>query len=46
MDYPVIFPNKGDYVVEIPFPYTQFTDTIFFLSQSSQESDLFIPDDC
>lgn len=47
MDYPVIFPNKGDYVVNIPFPYTQFTDTIFFLSQaSSQESNLFIPDDC
>lgn len=45
MDYPVIFPNKGDLVIDIPFPYDQFTDTIFFISQITQGSSYFIPDD-
>lgn len=47
MDYPVVFPNKGDIVYDIPFPYSQFTDTQFIVTEvNNQGSNLFIPDDC
>ena len=45
MDYQVLDPMPGSMVVEIPFPYKQFTDTAFFLSETSSGKSLFIPDD-
>lgn len=46
MSYPQLEPTPGNLVLEIPFPYTQFTDTAFFLSETSMGENLFIPDDC
>lgn len=45
MGYPKLEPTPGALVVEIPFPYKQFTDTAFFLTETSSGKDLFIPDD-
>lgn len=39
-------PNTDDIVYDIPFPYEQFTDTKFIISETHQGSSLFIPDDC
>ena len=33
-------------IYDIPFPYEQFTDTKFIISETHQGSSLFIPDDC
>lgn len=44
MSYQSLDPTPGAMVVEIPFPYKQFTDTVFFLTESSSGKNLFIPD--
>ena len=45
MEYQKLDPTPGAMVVEIPFPYKQFTDTAFFLTETSSGKNLFIPDD-
>ena len=35
----------GDMIVDIPFPYRQFTDTEFFLTESNDGTRRLIPDD-
>ena len=44
LDYPVLVPKEGSMVIDIPFPYKQFVDTLFFLTETSQGKRLFIPD--
>ena len=44
MKYPTIRPSPGNFVVDIPFPYSQFHDTQFFLSETRLGDNLFIPD--
>lgn len=46
MEYPTIIPQSGDIIYDIPFPYRQFVDTQFILSDVKQGYSLFIPDDC
>lgn len=38
--------DTTDIIYNIPFPYQQFTDTKFILTDSRQGTSLFIPDDC
>ena len=45
MNYQSLDPTPGAMVVDIPFPYKQFTDTAFFLTETSSGKSLFIPDD-
>lgn len=45
MKYQKLDPTPGAMVVEIPFPYKWFTDTAFFLTETSSGTSLFIPDD-
>ena len=44
MNYPTLSPSPGNLVVDIPFPYSQFHDTQFFLSETRLGKRLFIPD--
>lgn len=44
MIYPTLSPSPGNLVVDIPFPYSQFHDTQFFLSETRLGDSLFIPD--
>ena len=44
MKYPTIRPSPGNFVVDIPFSYSQFHDTQFFLSETRLGDNLFIPD--
>lgn len=46
MEYPTIIPQSGDIIYNIPFPYSQFVDTQFILSDVKKGISLFIPDDC
>jgi hypothetical protein len=44
MKYPTLSPSPGNLVVDIPFPYSQFRDTQFILSETRLGDSLFIPD--
>lgn len=45
MEHQTLDPTPGAMVIDIPFPYRQFTDTAFFLTEASSGESLFIPDD-